>query len=265
MKDGFYSEIKIGIENCPDAKLIRQEVFMSEQGFVNEFDSEDATAAHLVVRSENGVPAATGRLFFKSGEAHIGRIAVSKSCRKHGLGSLAVNLLEDYASSKGARSCTLLAQTRVRNFYESLGYRAEGEECLDEFCPHILMKKTLLHTIEILKGEFSVCRVKSLPPVQNLGEIVFTARTDSELSIVCQTEYAPPEAVAQADGRRLMRVKGCLDFSLVGVLSGILRPLSENGISIFTISTYNTDYVMIESKNLWKAVSVLRKEGYTVV
>ncbi len=265
MKDGFYSEIKVGLENCPDAKLIRQDVFMSEQGFVNEFDDEDSTAAHLVIRSENGVPAATGRLFFKFGEAHIGRIAVSKCCRKHGLGSLAVNLLEEYAASKGAGVCVLLAQTRVKAFYESLGYSAEGEERLDEFCPHILMKKALLNTIEILNGEYSVCKVKSLPPVQNLGEFVFTAKTDSELSIVCQTKYAPRGSVAQANGRRLMRVKGCLDFSLVGVLSGILMPLSENGISVFTLSTYDTDYIMIESKDLERAVSALRKEGYTVI
>lgn len=137
----FY--IKQGLSHAEEAADIRRAVFMEEQGFENEFDSIDDRAFHCVIFSDN-VPAAAGRLYTEDGRVyHIGRIAVMKNFRSLGLGKKVVELLEKYAKSLGAEEIQLSAQTRVKGFYEKMGYVSFGEEYNDEFCPHIGMKKMI--------------------------------------------------------------------------------------------------------------------------
>ena len=133
-------KIAKGIENNGDAKIIRQNVFISEQGFENEFDDTDKVAVHCVIY-DGGFPVATGRVFEQDGSAHIGRIAVQKAYRGKKLGEMVVKALEDYAEKAGFKECALSAQTRVQGFYEKLGYTAHGDVYFDEYCPHILMTK----------------------------------------------------------------------------------------------------------------------------
>jgi predicted GNAT family N-acyltransferase len=126
-----------------EAKLIRTEVFVEEQGFKNEFDESDNLCLHLVL-FENGIPAAAGRIFPpENGVCTIGRIAVRKDFRGNKLGAEAVRLLEEKARELGAERTALSAQCRVTGFYEKLGYKTSGEVYNDEFCPHIHMEKNL--------------------------------------------------------------------------------------------------------------------------
>jgi predicted GNAT family N-acyltransferase len=131
-----------GIENAPEARLIRQAVFVDEQGFKNEFDDIDSTAYHGIL-TENGSPVAVGRLFTENGDYHIGRIAVMKPYRGKGLGREIVSLLESKISELGGGTAVLSAQIRVKGFYEAMGYTAYGDEYFDEYCPHISMKKII--------------------------------------------------------------------------------------------------------------------------
>ncbi len=133
----FYSTL-------PDeAKLIRTEVFVEEQGFKNEFDGSDNICLHIVL-FENGMPAAAGRIFPpENGICVIGRIAVRKDFRGNKLGAEIVRLLEEKAREMCAERTSLSAQCRVMKFYEKLGYKASGEVYNDEFCPHIYMEKNL--------------------------------------------------------------------------------------------------------------------------
>ena len=85
-----------GLNNSPDARAIRQSVFVEEQGFEYEFDDIDETALHLVLYDENDNPCATGRLFF-DGCMKIGRIAVMKEYRGQSLGSEVIAILEEKA------------------------------------------------------------------------------------------------------------------------------------------------------------------------
>lgn len=140
-------EIKIaqGLASVPQARDIREEVFVREQGFQEEFDTIDHRAYHVLVY-EGDRAVATGRTFPKSEAGEIwklGRIAVRKDCRKLGLGAVVVAALEDTARRYGASVAELSAQIRVQGFYEKLGYRAEGESYLDEGCPHISMRRKL--------------------------------------------------------------------------------------------------------------------------
>lgn len=133
----------LGLDENPEAKRIRQTVFVEEQGFQNEFDETDPIARH-VVAWEDGRPIATGRVFPKDDTKDtwtIGRVAVLPPYRGKGIGALIVRRLEQIAQDCGAREWTLSAQLRAKGFYEALGYTAHGEIYQDEFCPHISMCK----------------------------------------------------------------------------------------------------------------------------
>jgi hypothetical protein len=88
-------------------------------------------------------------------------------------------------------------------------------------------------------------------------------RTDRELSVVCEEGAAPADTKREA-GWRLLRVAGPLDFSLTGILAGIAAPLAEAGVSIFAVSTFDTDYIMVKQEDLAKALSALRAAGHAI-
>jgi len=92
----------------------------------------------------------------------------------------------------------------------------------------------------------------------------FTAKTDEEYSLVCSTAHTPPNTIEREDGWRAMRIDGVLDFSLVGILAGISSLLAEHEVSIFAISTYNTDYILVKASQLEAAVNALTENGYTL-
>lgn len=135
-------EIKTYYTLPEDAVLIRQSVFVVEQGFNEEFDSVDHDAVHLVLYND-GVPAATCR-FFKDKEAGtyiIGRIAVMKAYRGKNLGSFILERAGQLIKKAGGKKICLHSQKRVKDFYEKQGYHMYGKEDLDEGCPHIWMCK----------------------------------------------------------------------------------------------------------------------------
>ena len=138
------TEIKTYHALPPEAKEIREEVFMTEQGFVNEFDDIDSIATHLVLFWE-GQPAGVCRFFpiKEPGVWDFGRLAVRKAYRDKHLGSLLVQEAERQIRDQGGAKLALMAQIRVQKFYEKNGYTPFGEPCDDEGCPHIWMEKLL--------------------------------------------------------------------------------------------------------------------------
>lgn len=138
------TEIKTYHALPPEAKEIREEVFMKEQGFVNEFDDIDSIATHLVLFWE-GQPAGVCRFFptKEPGVWDFGRLAVRKAYRDKHLGSLLVQEAERQIRDQGGAKLALMAQIRVQKFYEKNGYTPFGEPCDDEGCPHIWMEKVL--------------------------------------------------------------------------------------------------------------------------
>lgn len=127
-----------------EARLVRQTVFVEEQGFNEEFDTIDNVALHAVAFG-NEIPAATGRIFpsEQDGTYLLGRLAVMKDYRKSGIGSEMLKFLENEAVKLGAKKIELHAQLRAKVFYEKNGYTAEGDIFLEESEPHITMTKAL--------------------------------------------------------------------------------------------------------------------------
>jgi len=88
-------------------------------------------------------------------------------------------------------------------------------------------------------------------------------RTASELSIVCEDAMVPAEVHAERN-RRLMQIEGTLAFTLTGVLASVAAPLANAGISIFAVSTYDTDYLLVSDEDLQEATKVLETAGHVV-
>ncbi len=117
-------------------------------------------------------------------------------------------------------------------------------------------------TLILLPQAFSVCKVKDVSSVDFTGEFVFFAKTDDELSLVCETERAPEDCVANEPGWRAFKIEGVLDFGMVGVLANISGLLTKAGISLFAVSTYNTDYILIKENSLDRAIEALIGGGF---
>lgn len=127
-----------------DARMIREEVFVKEQRFQDEFDDMEVKALHLVLYNGGGEPIATARMFpLGDGGYKYGRIAVRREYRGQGLGRVLLAQLEKRTRELGGRCAVLGAQRQAQGFYERCGYAAYGEEYFEEYCPHIHMKKEL--------------------------------------------------------------------------------------------------------------------------
>ena len=127
----------------PESKSIREEVFVKEQGFSDEYDEHDETAVHIVLYDEN-TPVATCRIFeLNDGIYMFGRLAVKKEYRKNGLGRIIVNEAENNVILMGGNQIKLHAQLQAKDFYIKCGYTPFGEIEPEQGCPHIWMFKKL--------------------------------------------------------------------------------------------------------------------------
>lgn len=119
--------------------------------------------------------------------------------------------------------------------------------------------------IKKMNRDFSVCRVADYTLVNFNADYCFIEKTEEENSLVCMTEDVPANTTEREDGWKAFRIEGVLDFSLIGILAGIAGVLAEHGISIFAVSTYNTDYVLIKRESYGKALEILGGAGYEIV
>ena len=112
--------------------------------------------------------------------------------------------------------------------------------------------------------DFSVCQVPDYSLVNLDSKYTFIEKTDEEKSLVCITSEVPANVLKRDDGWKAFRIQGILDFSLIGILAKIAGILADNGISIFAISTYNTDYILVKEENYPKALEILGASGYQI-
>lgn len=118
--------------------------------------------------------------------------------------------------------------------------------------------------IEPLNVELSVCKVEDYSKVNLDSELCFIGKTDEEKSLVCLTSETPENVTDRDDGWKAMRIKGTLDFSLIGILSGISSELVRHAVGIFAISTFQTDYILVKADDFEKSLDILLAKGYGV-
>lgn len=122
-------------------------------------------------------------------------------------------------------------------------------------------------TMKLIKEKYGVCRLNKtelIPEWAKGSEIFSITKTLDELSIVCVQENIPNEIKCEKDWR-ILKVEGPLDFSLIGILASISTILAEKSISIFAISTYDTDYILVKDKDIDNAIEALLNKRYEVI
>jgi hypothetical protein len=121
-------------------------------------------------------------------------------------------------------------------------------------------------TLELLPGTFAVAQLgadSEIPAWAREGALVSVTRTGAELSIVC-ADASVPSGLKAVRGFRCLRVQGPLDFAETGVLESLARPLAQADISIFALSTYDTDYLLVAEDDLEAGLSALLEAGHAV-
>ena len=123
--------------------------------------------------------------------------------------------------------------------------------------------------LKMLKGEYVVVK---LPVDFQISDQILKfdfynlVKTSDELSLVIRNdENFDFKKFEYEDNWSIFRFESSLDFSLIGVLDGVIKPLSEKNISVFVFSTFDTDYVMFKTENKFKVISILENLEYKFV
>lgn len=120
--------------------------------------------------------------------------------------------------------------------------------------------------LELVPGRYAVCRLEAgeaFPAWAAAGSFVSITRTDTETSVVCAEEAVPAPARAER-GWRCLRVVGPLGFGMTGILASLAGPLASSGVSIFVVSTYDTDYLFVQERDLERGRDALARAGHAV-
>jgi hypothetical protein len=120
-------------------------------------------------------------------------------------------------------------------------------------------------TIDIAAGDYTVCRLPAgtPPPRIDAPGLVSVTSTPTEVSVVCPAEHAPETEHAHP-GWRLLTVRGPLEFDLTGIMAALAGELAAAGVSLFAVSTYDTDHVLVKATDLERAVRALREAGHEI-
>ena len=120
--------------------------------------------------------------------------------------------------------------------------------------------------LQVLPGKFAICRLEpgaAVPPWIAVGSFLSVTRTPAELSIVCEQETIPQDVRCER-GWKCIAVEGPLPFSETGVLASLAAPLADAEVSISAISTFDTDYVLVQEVHLQRALETLEAAGHQV-
>jgi uncharacterized protein len=122
--------------------------------------------------------------------------------------------------------------------------------------------------LSLLEGRFAVVQLEpnSVVPAWALeGEFFTVSKTSDELSIVCLESNVPTNSNVRFERDwACLKLQGPFEFSLTGILLSVLEPLAKVNVGIFALSTFNTDYVLVKSEHLERAILALKGAGHSV-
>lgn len=121
--------------------------------------------------------------------------------------------------------------------------------------------------LKIYPWDLAIAKLASMPAMETLSGSAFLSitKTPDELSLVCEAQYVPADAIAVHADWRCLGVVGVLDFALTGILAPIAQCLAEHRISIFAISSYDTDFILVKADALKAACDALKAANYEMV
>ena len=112
---------------------------------------------------------------------------------------------------------------------------------------------------------FNICKIDNIEQVDFTRTFTFLSKTNNEISLVCEAEKTPSEALEIEPGWKALKISDVLDFSMIGVIEKLSNILAEAEICIFVVSTYNTDYIFMKVEDFDRGIRALIHNGYTVV
>jgi putative acetyltransferase len=240
----------------------------------------------LAITAEGGTVAALA----------LAPMAVLPDLQRQGIGSALVRRALEVCRERGHRIVVILGHPhfyRRFGFSSALAARLEAPYSGEAFMALELVPGTLagvtgkveyappFHDLEsqgrvttpprrlpllTVPGRFAVCRLRPDDPVPAWATArVFCSitRTLDELSVVCPEDVVPPD-VRSEKGWRCLRVAGTIDFSAIGVLASLVAPLAQAGVSVFAISSFDTDYLLVKEDAFAAACAALRDAGHPV-
>jgi len=120
----------------------------------------------------------------------------------------------------------------------------------------------------LLKGDYSIYQLKNdstIPDMVYDSQFYSVTRTKDELSIICKNVDITHDVNIKIDKHwRILKINGPLVLSLVGIIANISTLLKDNNIPIFTISTFDTDYILIKNQDLKKTLIILNNAGHKI-
>lgn len=120
--------------------------------------------------------------------------------------------------------------------------------------------------LTLLPQRFAISRLAADAPIPNWatqGSFFSVTRTGDELSVVCELSLVPVGVQSQA-GWRAFKVHGPFVLSEIGVLSALAAPLAKARISLFAVSTFDTDYLLVAASTLSAATTALKQAGHII-
>lgn len=119
--------------------------------------------------------------------------------------------------------------------------------------------------LTVFPARLAVCRLPAHADVPPWSRGAFTSitRTPEELSVVCDESFVPEDVVAER-GWRALQLHGPIPFEVTGVAAALSAPLAASGISLFLISTYDTDWLLVKEAVLDRAISALQDAGFEI-
>jgi hypothetical protein len=120
--------------------------------------------------------------------------------------------------------------------------------------------------LEEIPGRYAICTLAADAPIPTWADgpgFVSISRTPDELSVVCSADRVPEAVVCDA-GWACLQVQGPFSFDTIGVLAALSAALAQDGISLFAVSTYQTDYLLVKQERFADAAAALRRAGHEV-
>ena len=121
-------------------------------------------------------------------------------------------------------------------------------------------------TLSVLPDVYAISRLPAnapLPAWAQRGELTSFTRTAEELSVLCPQQNVPPNVQCERNWRCL-KVDGPLDFALTGVLASLAGALAAAEVSLFAVSTFDTDYLLVKADKLPQAIAALKSSGQSI-
>jgi uncharacterized protein len=122
--------------------------------------------------------------------------------------------------------------------------------------------------IDVQPGDYTIARLPAGTPLPDAlfaaPALVSVTSTRDEVSVVCPTDLVPSAAEQVEHGWRLLTVRGPLEFTLTGIMAALAGELAAAGVSLFAVSTFNTDHVLVKAADLERAIAALTEAGHEV-